>query len=268
MNAKLQWGKRARRLCLLIAALAGFAGEASAKAAHELMTYGGAYDVTKGFEARKFGGANLDIYASESTYHFEVSSISREESAVFGAAGMTWRAASRLKASVAAGSSTNNQSVAPDVMASGKLTFEPGLKGGWEVSPSVIYRHYRSSDWETTVALEAVRYATLKSDRNGYYVMQARAAIAPNSDERAGYSVGASVTSVRASGLSIGLSVEGGRAQYETSPALPVRSDYYALRPSLGFRLTPDLEVFVRGEFAHTDFYDVKGAMVGLKFGF
>ena len=52
---------------------------------------------------------------------------------------------------------------------------------------------------------------------------------------------------------------------YDSIFGTGVRSNFYGAGASVGQRVGDGHEVYLRGDYSHTKFYDVTGAMLGLK---
>ena len=243
------------------------AGPAAASGIDQLLSiYGGRAEVSDGYEAREFVGAFVEINHGQVAFHAEAAGVSREDDAVFGALGLSWQASPSLRPKIMVGTSSSHQMILPEEFASLSVQMKPQSMPGWIVTPAVVYRSYESGGSEVRPAIDLVRYLK-PSSPDGYWVLQGNAAVSFNSSDENGYSLGLGAQTVRASGLTMGLSGEVGRMTYDSLLGIGVASDIWAARPSVGFRFDPTREIYLRGEYAHTDFYDVRSAMVGVKLG-
>src|SRR5262249_51480162 len=155
------------------------------------------------------------------------------------------------------GTSSNNPDIAPEFYTQFDLAITPQSVSGLIITPSVTYRRFRIGSDETQPAIEFAKYFTFSGDNSGYYVVQGRGSVSFNSSPDKGYSVGGGLQTVRANGLTLGVWLEGGRITYDSIIGTGVETDYYAARPSIGFRFANKYEVFVRGDYTHTQFYNI-----------
>ncbi|HEX2560224.1 hypothetical protein [Phenylobacterium sp.] len=250
----------------IVLALLGPAAAASAEEQSTVNVYAGSASVSDGYEDRDYIGAYLAVFGDGVGFHADVSSVSREEDATFGAVGVSWDATESLRPQLMVGTSSDNFNILPEVFASAQLRYKPAGAEGWVITPRLTYRSYRSGGEEVQPAIDVVRYLP-PADASGYWVLQGGAALSLNSSDENGYSVSGGVQTVRANGLTAGLAGEAGKMTYDSLLGIGVESDFWALRPSLGYRITPKHEIYLRGEIAETDFYDVQGLLLGLKLG-
>jgi len=276
----LHMGKSTNMKNLLIAAaiLATIPAAASAQTTNAPQTtpktplqstvsvYGGFTSPTDGYDDRFYAGANMDQYVGDLGVHVDVSGVTREQDGLFASIGLSKTVASGVRGKLAFGSSTDNRNILPQYFGLAQLRIEAGRKT--VLTPAFAYRHFRTGVDEYLPSLDVAHYFTVAGDKNGYYVAQGRAAVAilPG---RTAPSFGAGVTTVRNSGFSAGIYAEAGRLSYANLidiGAPGVNSPFFAIRPSVGARISARTELFVRGEYSHNDFFDTRGAMVGLKF--
>lgn len=257
----------------LAAAAAGAArAQASLSLAEErpsIMLYSGGLNLKQGFADRYFGGFFYNQYVGDVGLHADVVEVSREQDVGFGAFGASWQAAPGIRPKIMLGSSTNNTDIEPDVYGSFQVQIRPIGDTRTIITPSVTYRHFRNGGEETIPGFDAVYYFSMANDPDGYYVAQAGANVGFTKSSDHSYTLGLGLQTVRANGVSFGVYGEGGRMVYNPILSVPgAATNFYSIRPSIGFRFTPDYEVFVRGEYTHTGFYDAAGALVGLKISF
>ena len=231
-----------------------------------LSVYGGFTAPTDGYDDRFYVGATLDQYQGDLGIHVDVSGVTREQDGAFASVGLSKTVASGVRGKLAFGTSTENRNILPQYFGLAQLRIEAGSKT--VLTPALAYRHFRTGVDEYLPSLDVVHYFSIKGDQGGYYVAQGRAAIAilPG---RTAPSFGAGVTTIRNRGYNFGIYAEAGRLSYANLidiGAPGVNSPFFAIRPSAGVRLSPRTELFVRGEYSHNDFFDTRGAMVGLKF--
>ncbi len=270
--------KNMKNLVIAAAILATLPAAASAQTANAPQTtqktplqstvsvYGGFTAPTDGYEDRFYVGANMDEYVGDLGVHLDVSGVTREQDGAFASIGLSKTIASGVRGKLAFGGSTDNRNILPQYFGLAQLRIEAGSKT--VLTPALAYRRFRTGVDEYLPSLDVAHYFSVKGDQGGYYVAQGRAAIAilPG---RTAPSFGAGVTTVRNSGFSAGIYAEAGRLSYANLidiGAPGVNSPFFAIRPSFGARISDRTELFVRGEYSHNDFFDTRGAMVGVKF--
>jgi hypothetical protein len=227
--------------------------------------YGGGLGVSDDFDDRAFGGAFYNQYFGTTGIHADVVGISREQDSVFAALGVSWQTDPRLRPRIMLGTSSNNENIHPEFYASVQFAIRPDPQGQTTFTPSITVRNYRSGAEELIPGVDAVYYFSIPGDDEGYYAAQGKIAVSFITADENAYALGAGVQTVRANGLSFGFFFEFGNLVHDDLIGTGERTDFYSFRPSAGFRLTPEHEIFVRGEFAHTDFYDTTGGLVGYK---
>ncbi len=268
--------RRAAIAAIAFAAAGAAAGAAHAQASLSLAEeranatfYGGGLALNKGFTNRYFGGVFANQYVDGLGIHLDVNDVAREQNAAFAALGISWQVAPGIRPKVMLGSSTNNSDIAPETYASAQVQIRPTSDTRTIITPSVTYERFRNGGSETTPGVDAVYYFSIPSDMNGYYVLQAGANVGFNNTHSDSWTVGGGLQTVRANGLSFGAYADGGHMVYNAILGVPgEQTDFYSIRPSIGFRFTPEYEVFVRGEYTHTGFYDATGGILGFKITF
>jgi hypothetical protein len=230
--------------------------------------YTGIATVTNGFHQRIYGGAFSDTYFGDVGFHADLSYVDREENGLYGAFGISFQATDTLRPKIMIGSSSGNFDILPELFVSLSTQYRPSDDDGWILTPGVAYRKYRNGGEETLPSFEFSKYFTLDCDAGGYWAAQGRGAISFNNSSEAGYTIGGGLQTIRANGLTAGVYAEGGRITYDSIIGIGVQTPYWAVRPSIGYQFSPSHELYVRGEFTHTDFYDVTGVMFGFKFSY
>lgn len=246
-------------------------GQASlslAESRSNVTVYAGGLDVTKGFENRNYAGIFYNQYFGSVGVHADIVGIRREEDSGFATVGMSWDAAKGVRPKVMIGTSTSNLDIHPEVYVSAQAQIRPTADTRTIVTPSITYRKFRTGAEEVIPGVDAVYYFSIPADTTGYYVAQAGANVVLGEADDTGYSVGMGLQTVRANGLSFGAYVEAGSLAYDSLIGEGVQTDFYSVRPALGLRFTPETEVFFRGEYTHTDFYEASGLLVGFKLTF
>jgi hypothetical protein len=227
--------------------------------------YGGYYAVTDGFSDRRFAGVFYNKYFGETGIHADVVGVDREEDSVFAALGVSWAATPTIRPKLTVGGSTANSNIHPEFYLSAQTQFRPSPGSPTILTPSLTYETFENGVELWTVGADAVRYFSLPSDQGGYYVFQGGAQYTP---DPGGWSLGAGLQTIRANGVSFGGYVTGGQQVYDRFVGLDRETEFFSIRPTVGVRFTPEYEVFVRGEYTHTEFYDLTGAIVGLRVTF
>lgn len=250
-------------------ALAQTSSLSLAESRPNIMAYAGALSLNNGFHNRTYEGFFYNQYFNGLGLHADVVSVQRETDSTFGAVGLSWDASPGIRPKFMIGTSTDNRDIHPDAYASLQVQIRSASDSRTIVSPSLTYRHFRSGAEEVIPAIDAVYYFSLPSDMDGYYVAQAGANVSMSRRARAdGYTVGAGLQTVRSNGVSFGGYVEGGRLVYDALLGTGLRTNFYSIRPSIGLRFNPNWELFARGEYTHTDFYEIRGGLIGIKYSF
>jgi hypothetical protein len=250
-------------------ALAQTSSLSLAESRPSLTVYAGDLGVDKGFHDRAYEGFFYNQYFDGVGLHADVVSVQREEDSTFGAVGVSWDAAPMLRPKIMIGTSTDNTDIHPDQYASLQVQIRSSSDPRTIITPSLTYRHFRTGADEVMPGLDGVYYFSVPSDMDGYYVAQAGANVSINRQGNAeGFTVGAGLQTVRSNGLSFGGYAEGGRMVYDALIGNGAKTDFYSVRPSIGLRFTPEWELFARGEYTHTGFYDVRGGLIGVKYSF
>jgi hypothetical protein len=227
--------------------------------------YAGHADVSNGFDNRDFVGAFVNSYSDSGLgVHGDFAYVDREDNGFYGAFGVSYQVTDNLRPKIMLGTSSNNDNILPEAYASASVEYK--ADGGWIVTPGVAYRKYRTGGEEVQPSVDVTKYTSIPGDTGGYYAVQGRVTGSFNDSDEDGWSVGLGVQSVRSNGFTVGLNGEFGHMTYDSVIGIGVATDYWAVRPSVGFRVDKHHEVFVRGEYADTDFYKVEGAMIGVKY--
>ncbi len=233
---------------------------------------GGAYSVDSGFSDRAFVALQGSLY-DETGFgvHVDTSHVQREEEAVFFAAGLSYAISPSVRAKLMAGTSTENDGIQPDLYLNGSATVDFGPQAGLVLVPELIYRSYRNGVEEVQGQATLNKYFAPFQD--GSYIVGSVSGsvnyVTPG--DNVGWEAGASLLHVRPRYMSMGLGAVVGSSAYDNqlgATSIGVRNDYVGLRPSASMYLSPDVEVFVRGEYLWTDFYELAGGFAGIKYAF
>ena len=229
------------------------------------MAYVGFSSPTNGYENRYFEGIMIDKYVDDRLgIHFDAAAVQREQDGVYAAIGASYRITDGVRVKGMFGGSTDNRNILPEYYGYGQVQIQSGKS---VFTPSLAYRHFRTGMTEYQPAADVAHYFSIPGDSGGYYTLQARAAYAIHPGKNAP-SFGAGITTTRKSGLSLGIYAEGGRLAYANLVdigAPGVDSPFWSVRPSIGYRLTPRIEIVARAEYSRNDFFSTRGAMLGLK---
>lgn len=238
----------------------------------DFQTTGGAYAVDNGFSDRAFMALQGSLYETDGFgVHLDTASVHREEDAIFFAAGVSYAVSSTTRLKLMAGSSSDNDGILPEIYINGSATFDFGPEAGIVFTPELIYRSYRNGVEELQALGSVNKYFTPFKD--GSYVVGSVTGsvnyVTPG--DNVGWEAGASVLHVRPRYMSVGLGFVVGSSAYDNTlgdVSIGVRNDYVGVRPSVSMYLSPDVEVFARGEYLVTDFYDLAGGFAGIKYAF
>ena len=226
--------------------------------------YSGLFGATNGYSDRWVIGSYANLYRGGTGLHSDLVYVNREDNAFFGAFGLSHAISELTRAKIMVGSSTSNRNILPNAFVQGSLQIKPSE--GLIVTPALTYRHYRSGGREVAPSVQLARYFDLRGDAGGYYVAQADGGLSFNNSGRRGWTAGAGLTTVRNSGLSLGVAARTGYSAYDSAMGFGVTSRNYGGSATVGYRLGRGYELFVRGDVTKSRFYTVSGAIVGLKF--
>ena len=226
--------------------------------------YSGYYGADNGFADRWVVGNFTNLYLGNTGFHTDVVYVNREQNALFTAAGLSQALNGKVRVKFMAGTSTSNRSILPSLYLQGSVEFKPAA--GLIVTPAVTYRRYRFGGREISPSVQLARYFNLKGDQGGYYVLQADSSLSFNNSRKTGWSAGAGLTTVRKSGLTLGVAGHGGYSAYDSDLGVGVSSRYYGGTLTVGYRFKGGHELFVRGDVTHSQAYTVSGAILGFKF--
>lgn len=256
------------RTLLLALALALTVAPLRSEERSNVSVYAGALSVDEGLDDRQFAGAFVNIYDGDVGLHGDFLYVDREEDAGYGAFGISFRPFDGLRPKFTIGTSTGNNNTLPEFAASLSVQIKPEEGSGWTITPTLLYREYRSGTSEMRPSLEVVKYLSLSLDTGGYYVAQARLSTSLSNSDTQRYAIAGGLQTVRSNGMTYGLIVEGGWLDRDPLVGGGATSRYYALRPSVAFRFLQGRELFLRGEYADTDAYTVVGATIGVRIEF
>ena len=234
--------------------------------------YVGGLNVTDGFSDRWFLGLAANAYYSSGLgLHIDTSYIDREENAGFFAAGVSTKLTPRIRAKIMGGTSSSNEGILPEIYARGELaiTSEPEL--GLVLRPSLTYRSFRNGVDEGTGQIEIVRY--FRPFANGGFAVGQIGASGTFSDPGSnfGYELSAGATYVAPNIGTIGATAVAGNMAYDSvlgPSSLSVDNGFIGIRPVASYYLGENAELIARGEIMFTDFYDLFGGSIGIKFNF
>ena len=234
--------------------------------------YVGGLNVTDGFSDRWFLGLAANaFYSSGLGLHIDTSYIDREESAGFFAAGISAELTPRIRAKIMGGTSTDNDGILPELYARGELAITSAPDLGLVLRPSLTYRSFRNGFDEGTGQIEIARY--FKPFANGSFAVGQVGASGTYSDPGSnfGYELSAGVTYVAPNIGTIGATAVVGNMAYDSvlgPSSLSVENGFIGIRPAVSYYLGENAELIARGEIMFTDFYDLFGGSIGIKFNF
>lgn len=250
---------------LVLAAIPGTANAQAAVPESTAFGFGGYASVSDGIKDRAYAGLMVDKYlASGFGLHLDATSVWREEDAAFAAVGASF-SLGKARPRLMIGSSTDNRGILPELYVSGQIRAQVGPST--LVTPAVAYRKYRNGTKEYLPALEVVHYFSIAGDRGGYYAAQgriSRSIVNTRSKDTMAYALG--LSTVRKSGLILGIGGEVGKLAYSDLISTGLKSDYWAVRPSVSIPLRKGMSLNIRGDYTRNDFYKTVGGLVGLRF--
>lgn len=238
----------------------------------DIQVSGGAYAVDSGFSDRAFVALQGSLYEEGGFgVHVDTSYVHREEEAAFFAAGLSYAISPSTRAKLMVGTSSENDGILPELYVNGSATVDFGPQAGVVVVPELIYRSYRNGVDEVQGQATVNKYFAPFQD--GSYLVGSVSGsvnyVTPG--DHVGWEAGASLLHVRPRYMSMGLGAVAGSSAYDNqlgAASIGVRNDYVGVRPSASMYLSPDVEVFVRGEYLWTDFYELAGGFAGIKYAF
>ena len=238
----------------------------------DVQVSGGAYAVSNGYSDRSFVSLQGSLYEDGGLgVHVDTSHTWREEDGTFFAAGVSYAVTPSTRLKVMAGTSSDNDGILPELYLSGSATVDFGPQAGVVLIPELFYRSYRNGVEELQGQATINKYFAPFQD--GSYLVGSLTGsvnyVTPG--EHVGWEASASVMHVQPRYMTVGLGAVAGSSAYDNQLGLAsvgVRNDYAGIRPSASMYLSPDVEVFVRGEYLWTDFYDLAGGFAGIKYAF
>jgi YaiO family outer membrane protein len=261
-----------RWCALALSAVLAVAGPVSAAKAQggfdireaSLMTLGGYYHVTNGFSRRLFGSVYGDVAFNNGLgIQAEATYLNREQNLGYFGAGVSYDILQEFTVRVGGGTSTNGS-----IMPSWRL--HAGFDYRFTdltVSPLVYRSQFRDDHVETGLEIQIAKYFSITDSH--FLVVQAVPKIlvsTPGSHWGPSLLVAVTVGTYRAWSASV--AVEGGRMAYDSVLRTPVTSGFVTVRPGASYNVTPNIELIVRGEYSHNNFYDIIGGFGGVKFLF
>ena len=243
------------------------AGQNLQLARSDITTVFGYYGVTHGNSQRRFTTAWGNAYFSSGLgAHAEAHVMSREDTAAFFAGGLSW-SSDRAEVRGWVGTSTDNFNTLPEYFARLEASYSSAPEWGLVFRPAVTYRQFRNDTEEAIADIEIAKYASLETGHLVFTVMARGIVIDPGRHISGAF--GAGVLYAQTGKVSVGISIEGGRASYDglLGPG-ELDESYFTIRPSVSFYLTEGLELVGMMEYSSRQSYDLYGGHVGLKFRF
>jgi hypothetical protein len=250
---------------LAAAALSATPAQAESREQSYVLSYAGLLDII-GSDTRVYAGGMADIYTDRGLgFHGDIVTVDREEDATYFAGGLSYAINDHIRPKFMIGTSTNNQAVLPDLFLQGSVRIKPGDNSGWVITPGVAYRHYRDGKHETVGSVQVAKYFSIPGDSNGYYVAQAGAETTIEASNPARFAATAGFSTVRKSGVIIGIAGEAGTLFRDPIAGNNFRGRFFAIRPSLELPLFPKFSVITRGEYIDTQLFNAVGGSAGFR---
>lgn len=231
----------------------------------DVQIVGGHLHVDTGFADRTFATAWGNVYYTSGIgLHAEGHYMSREDTAAFFAAGVSYNT-ERFSLKGVGGTSTDNELILPDAYARLEATFRTDAATGLVLTPSLTWRRYNAGIDEVAVEAQLSRYFTV-ADNSALIVSVLGRSTTVSLGDTTGPAFGAGVTWAVYRSYAVGVSVEGGRASYDAlGGAGSVNDRYVSVRPTVTAFLNDRLEVIASGEYTDRESYKVTGGFLGLK---
>lgn len=262
---------RAPVLCAVSLCLLGYntvmAEESGLKPSRgDVTVIGGYNDVDSGFDDRGFLTSFANAYSDSGIgYHAEVTGETREETAAFFAAGLSYNTPS-VSARGMLGSSTDNEDILPQFYARGEVAYRTDPALGIVVTPSITYREFRNGVEEFNTGGNLTKYFALGEDRQLITQLYGNAIFVDPGDEFGGFG-GTDVTYGRYRRWSIGSTFEAGVSNFESVlGAGEVNNAFYSVRPHASIYVTDTVELIGLVSYYDTEEFNIIGGGVGVKF--
>jgi hypothetical protein len=252
------------------------APQPSAALSGDMTVSGTGLAVTNGYANRYVAEFAGNWYYSGLGLHLDTGGEWREEDAGFVIAGLSYAITPDIRPKFLYGTSSENSAIQAQTYIRGEVEFRtPSVPGtvGVVATPAVTYREFRNGVQEFTPEIDVALYHPEFAD-HAYFVTEAKATpIFIQGVSEVGYELGASTTYVMPGWGNIGAEVFGGRMVWDVTLCVALCNEqnrFVGVRPLVSFYLNHNdaLELFLRGEIVATDFYNIYGGTVGLKFKF
>lgn len=249
------------------AATSAAADQGFAPVRSDVTTVLGYYGLTSGISDRRFttawGNAH---FANGFGTHAEAHFMDREESAGFFAGGVSWGGEpGEIRGWL--GTSTENASILPELYARFEASYRTHSGTGLVFSPALTYRSFRNGAREAVAEMEVAKYISLGGPHLILSLMARGIASDPGRHMSASF--GAGILYAQSGKVSVGLTLEGGRASYDGFLAPGTLDErYFSIRPVVSFHVTDNVEVLGLMEYSSRESYDAFGGHLGLKVHF
>ncbi len=226
----------------------------------------GTSDLDEGQSDRDYVGAQGNFFRTDGLgLHFDLAGLSSDlEDTVYGAFGVSKDVGADLRAKLLLGGSDSEDGFFPEYKIDGELEKNFGAEDGLVLRGGLTYSKYDNDAEEARLRGQVVRYTDPLSN-GGYFVQQGDLSVSTSLDSNTtGWEIGFGATYVDAAGWNAGLGISAGRIAYDQQIGAAVENDFWAVRPSIGYRISKNSELFLRAEYVDTELYDLKGATFGL----
>ena len=199
--------------------------------------------------------------------HFDVAGVDSDvEDTGYVAVGASRDIGQGLRLKGMIGGSDSEFGYFPKYHVDAELEKDLGTASGIILRGGLSYSKYDNDTEEGRLRGHAVRYGSPLAN-GGYFVQQVGLSVSSSFDDgTTGGEASASVTYVDQSGWSAGLGIAGGRIAYDQELGAAVENDFWAIRPTFGYQVSKNTELFVRGEYVDTELYNLTGVTLGLNF--
>lgn len=228
----------------------------------------GKSDLDSGQSDREFIGVQGNYFRADGLgLHFDLAGLSSDqEDTAYGAFALSTEVAPNLRAKLGLGGSDSEDGFFPEYKIDGELEKDFGTQNGLVLRGGLTYSRYDNDAEEARLRAQIVRYTSPLSN-GGYFVQQGDVSVSTSLDsDTTGWEIGAGATYVDASGWSAGLGLGVGRIAYDQQLGATVENDFWAVRPSVSYRVGSGTELFLRTEYVDTELYDLKAATFGVNF--
>jgi len=192
--------------------------------------------------------------------------VAQEQRFVEGNTGVSQEIGQDLRLRGMIGGSDSEFGYFPKFHVDGELEKDLGTATGVILRGGLSYSKYDNDAEEGRLRGSAVRYGS-PLPNGGYFVQQAALSVSTSFDsDTTGGEASVAFTYVDQSGWNAGLGLAVGRIAYDQELGAAVENDFWAIRPTFGYQISDNAELFLRGEYVDTELYDLTGVTLGLNF--